>query len=392
MNDASFHLSRRAALWLVVVAVAGWAAFAAGVVLAPQRAWICYLAAYVYTLTLAVGALFLVMIAHTTGARWFIVVRRVAEDVSIAVLLLALLFVPILLVLRRLYPWVPPLDGLTEHVRTVVLRKAAYLNVPFFVGRAVLYLVLWSLLAIALRRWSLAQDEDGRAPTTGHVVAISGAGLMVLGFSFTFAMFDWVMSLAPDWYSTMFGVYLFAGAMIGALGLIAVLARALEVEGTLAGDVAASHYHALGRLMLTFVVFWTYIAYSQGFLIWIADLPHEVGFFTARIVNGWGAVLIVLAIGHFGAPFFLLLSRRLKRNGTALALVGAWLLLMHYVDVFWIVVPALDGATPLHWLDLPALVALLATSALFVAWLASGKAAVPRNDPRLARSLEYQSP
>jgi len=332
------------------------------------------------------------MIAHATGAGWFVAVRRIAEDLALSIVALALLFLPLLLALRELYPWVPPLDRLPEHVRTAILRKDAYLNVPFFVARAALYLGVWALLAVLLRRWSLAQDDDGRGATTAHVVGASGAGLMLLGFSFTFAMFDWAMSLAPEWQSTIFGVYLFAGGMVGALAALTVLARLLERRGALGPGLAASHYHALGRLLLTFVLLWAYIAYSQGLLVWIADLPHEVGFYTARVASRWGGLLVLLACGHFALPFVLLLSRRLKRSGTALAAIGVWLLVMHYVDVFWVVVPALRGATPVHWLDVPVLAAVLSTSALFVAWRASGTAALPTRDPRLARALEYRSP
>lgn len=377
---------------LVVVALLGWLGLGIGLARDPERAWLAYLAAHVYASTLAVGSLFLVMIGHATGARWFVVVRRIAEDASIAIVALAVLFVPVLLALRELYPWVPPLERLPEAARVLVQRKGAYLNVPFFVARAVFYLLAWSTLAIVLRRWSLAQDEDGRAADAGHVGAISGGGLMLTGFTFTFAMFDWVMSLAPAWQSTMFGVYLFAGAMVGALALLAVVTRTLEARGAMRVAIAGSHYHAIGRLLLTFVVFWAYIAYSQGLLIWIADLPHEVGFYAVRSTGGWGMVLTLLALGHFALPFLLLLSRRLKRSGRVLAIVGGWLLLMHYLDVFWIVVPALEPATLLHWLDVPALLAVLSTSALFVVWLSSRRAPVPIADPRLARALEYRSP
>lgn len=380
----------------IPAAILGIALLAIGLFLAPERALHAYLAAYAYGLSIALGALCLVMIAHASGAKWFVVVRRLAEAVAGTLPVFALLLVPVLLGSAWLYPWVPPLDDLPETVREAVQAKDGWLNLPFFVARAVVYLTVWCGLAFALARWSHRQDRrDGAdAPPRERPVLLSGLGLLAFAFTLTFAAVDWLMSLQPEWTSTVFGVYWFAGGMVGALALLTLLAWGLERGGPLAGWVAPSHYHALGRLLLTFVVFWAYIAYAQGFLIWIANLPAEAGWYLARWEHGWSWVLWTLILGHFALPFFALLSRPLKRSGRAMAAVAVWLLAMHYVDVFWLVLPALGHQRIVSWLwlDLAALAAVAGPAVGFAAWRLSGRPAVPPRDPRLAASVEYESP
>ncbi len=384
------HLQPRTVGPLAVVAALGWIGLAIGLTGDLPRACFAYLAAYVYVITTVLGALCLVMIAHATGARWLVLLRRLAETIGAALPALALLFIPIALTVPQIYPWAGPSAALDPHTRMLVARKAAYLNAPFFLVRAAFYLLCWSALALGLRRWSMRQDELGETAPAA-VVGISGAGLMLFGFTLTFAAFDWVMSLAPTWQSSVFGMYMFCGAMTAALGLLIVVTRWFERRGDLAGHVAAAHYHALGRLLLTFVALWAYLAYAQGMLIWIADIPEEVHFYTLRLVGGWGAMLLLLALGHFLLPFLALLSRTIKRDGRALALIGGWMLVMHYVDVFWLVMPALHAQGTFHWLDLPALLAVGGTAALAAAWSLVGHPVVPVRDPRLPAALGYQS-
>jgi hypothetical protein len=370
-----------------MVAALGLVGCAVGLAVDPGRTYLSYLAAYVYGISLALGALCLVLITHATGARWFVVVRRPAEAIAGTMPVFALLFVPLLFGLPRIYPWVAP----GPELAAVVAPKHAYLNVPFFVARAASYLAVWWWLVARLRRWSARRDDPAHAAESRPLL-VSGLGLMVFGFTVTFAAFDWLMSLDPGWSSTAFGLYYFAGGLVGALGLMAVVVWALERDGVLAGRVGGSHYHALGRLTLTFVVFWAYIAYAQGFLIWIADVPREAEWYLRRWHDGWSTVLIALAVGHFVLPFFALLSRSLKRNGPALAAIGAWLLLMHYVDVFWLVLPALRGApAAVRWQDAAALLAVIGVAVAFGVRQLSATTVVPIHDPDLAASLGYES-
>lgn len=393
---------RRALFVSALVAVLGLAAWLAGLAAAPERALHAWLAAYAWGVSLALGALCLVMIGHTTGAKWFVAVRRLAESVAATLPLFALLLLPVLLGAGSLYPWVPPLDGLPEPLRDLVLKKDAWLNLPGFVLRSALYLAVWSALALALLRWSLRQDRADRdraaeAPPRERPVLLSGLGLVAFAFTLTFAAVDWLMSLQPEWVSTVFGAYWFAGGMVAAIALLVLLARAMERGGPLAGRVSPAHYHALGRLLLTFVVLWAYLAYAQGFLVWIANLPAEAGWYLDRWEHGWSWVLWTLIVGHFALPFLALLSRPLKRSPRALSIVAVWLLAMHYVDVFWLVLPALrrhGGPAPTAaglWLDLAALAAVAGAAVAYGAWRFAGRPAVPEGDPLLAASMEYES-
>src|SRR5690606_6673297 len=271
-----------------------------------------------------------------------------------------------------------------------------YLNVPFFIGRTVVYFAIWIGVAFLLRRWSLARDREaprGAALTHDRERTLSSALLPIVALALTFAAFDWLMSLQPLWYSTIFGVYYFAGGFIASLGLLTVLAFA--ARRSIPGEpwIRPPHFHALGRLMLGFTIFWAYIAFFQVLLIQIANKPEEVEFFLERTRNGFGAIAALLFFGRFVLPFFVLLLRPIKFDGKLMAIVGAWIVVLHYVDVFWLVAPSREGHGPVPnvW-DLAALAAVGGTTVAFGAFLLRGKALVPVNDPALMQSLEYRSP
>ena len=375
----------------LIVTAAAALVFVLALIVAPERALFSYLAAYAYGLSIALGALFMVLIAHATNARWFVVIRRLAESVAATLPLFALLLLPVLLGMARLYPWVPPVVGFTEPELEAIGRKAAYLNVPFFLIRAIVYFAVWTALAWALRQWSLRQDRDPDAAPAARAVRLSGPGLVAAGVTMTFAAVDWLMSLDPTWLSTIFGVYWFSGGMYGGLAALTLLTWGAQRADLIGDEVAEGHYYALGRLLLVFTIFWAYIAFSQGFLIYIADLPREVGWYLDRLRGGWGVVLIILAIGHFLLPFAALLSYRLKQQGPSLAVVAAWMLLMHYIDMFWLVVPALARRDlQLHWVDPAALLLVTAPAVAFGAWRLAGHSVVAWRDPRIATSIDYR--
>lgn len=380
----------------LVVGAVGGAIWGVALLLDATAALHAYLTAWLVGLSVALGALCLVMIAHVTGARWFVVVRRLAEATAATLPVLALLFLPLVAGMEVLYPWARPPGALPEALREAVAEKEAYLNRGFFLGRAALYFAVWIGLAEGLRRLSL---HDDRAPGAGREarssrrrrVTVSAVGLPAFGFTVTFAAFDWILSLDPEWHSGVFGLYYFAGAVLAALAVLVLLAAGLQRRGALPDGPAASHYHALGRLLLTFVLFWAYIAYSQGFVAWIADLPEDASWYLARWEDGWSGVLVVLGIGHFALPFVALLSRDLKRRPVRLSAVAAWLLAMHVLDVHWLVGPS-GGAGP--WPGWEEAAALLAVAGLATAaGLARmrGRPAVPVGDPELEASLRYES-
>ena len=371
------------------VGVVGAGLLAVAAAFDPRRVAFAYLCAWLYWLSIALGALLLVMIHHLTGSTWFIVLRRLAEALFAALVPLALLAVPLLFAPELLYPWTHPGD-LEPHLRELVAKKAAWLDLPFFGIRGLLYLAIWLASAVLLARWSAAQDRGDGAPLAQRQKVFCAAALPATALALTFASFDWVMSLSPAWASSVFGVYVFAGAAIGGLAAIVLAAFFGERGGRLRDVVTVSHFHALGKLLFTFVVFWAYIAFFQFFIIWIANVPEETSWYVVRTRGGYGALGLILVVGQFLVPFFLLLSRARKRRPERLAAVAAWLLAMHYVDVYWLVIPAypVPGWQP-HWSDPVALVATGALAALGPLWWSGRTASVPRGDPRFERSLRF---
>ncbi len=221
-----------------------------------------------------------------------------------------------------------------------------------------------------------------------RVRTLASVGLPAVGLTLTFAAFDWLMSMTPAWYSTIFGLLYFSGGFMAALALIAVIARDARRDPRVAASIHASHTGALGRMLFAFLVFWAYMELSQGLIIWIANKPGEVPWYVARGAGAWGSVFAVLVIGHFAIPFFVLLSRSLKRRPTPLALAGWWLLLMHYVDVYWIVMPILHTTFAFHWLDVAAPLSVVGIATAFAT--ARIHRPLATDDPRFAAALRYE--
>lgn len=390
-KTAVFTGAPAAARALAIAGVLGLGLVLAGAVADPRQAAFSFLMAYTFALSLALGALLFLMIQRTIAATWSIVLHRAAESVAGTLPLLTLLFVPVLLAWSWLFPWLGDAAG------PGALRDAGprpgYLALPFAALRAAVYFAIWNIAAALLRRWSLRQEAGGDPVRLARRQRIlSAAGLPVVGFAMSFAAFDWIMSLMPGWASTIFGVYVFAGAMLGFLALLAVLAPRLERAGYLAGEITVSHYHALGKLLFTFVSFWGYIAFVQVLLIWIADLPREAVWLGIRSGGSWALLSALLVAGHFLIPFFALLSRELKRRPAPFAAVAAWILVMHFVDVYWLVMPALhpEGVRP-HWLDAAALVGVGGSVVAVGLWRARGTAMIAWADPGYRRSLDFHT-
>ena len=372
--------------WLML-AVAGAVTFAIGAVLDPAQAYFSYLTAYVFGLGIVLSALMLVLIEELIAATWFVVFRRAAETIASTLPIFVVLFVPIVLGARWLYPWtrVPLLD---VHARDVVVQKTAYLNLPFFMLRAAVYFACWVGIAERVRTLSLRQDREPGS-WNERIRALSGPGLIVLSFTLAFAAIDWVMSLSPTWFSTIFGLQLFAGGMLAALGLIAVIAGFAD-DPALDASVSPDHAAALGKMILTFAIFWAYTSYVQLLIIWIANLPAEVTWYVSRANGAWRWVGLTIAAGEFAVPFALMLSYRLKRHRRMLAKLGLWILAIRYVEIYWMVMPQLHVATVRpHWLDASAAATVVGAAAACAAWRAQGHASIPIGDPELQTSLKY---
>jgi hypothetical protein len=348
-----------------------------------------WLVAVLFFLSLALGALYFVLIHFATQAGWGIVVRRLAENTMGTLPLFGLLFVPILLGMGEVFPWV---HGGADGHDHLLAWKAPFLNVPFFVARAAFYFVCWSGIAVLWMIWSRRQDASGDLGLSRRMRGLAGPAIIVLGVTQTFSAIDWIMSLDPAWYSTMFGVYWFAGSFVSFFAFLTLLVVGLRRAGLLAEVVGPEHFHDLGKLLFAFTVFWAYIGFSQYFLIWYGNIPEETIFFRDRLHGSWSGASFLLAAGHFVVPFFFLMPRSVKRNPRLLAIGASWLLAMHLLDLYWLVMPSLRPAG--FAVSLSDVLAFVAVGGLFAGVLArlmSGAPLVPVGDPRLPESLSFEN-
>jgi len=383
-------LGRNCVRRAIALGVIGLAFVLLGIVTDPQQAYMSYLVAYTAVLGTVLGALILVVMSYVVSASRYVVLRRLTEAIAGTLPILALLFIPLLFGLRHVYPWAMPEPEVTRELQAEIAKKIAYLNVRFFVIRAIAYFVIWTVIALLLRRWSVRQDHEGGVRLTLWQRRLSAGGIPFLAVALTFASFDWLMSMRPEWSSTIFGVRVFAGAAVASISLVALLAKLAVRAGVLAGYAGDEHFGALGKLLLTFVIFWAYIAFAQLLIIWIGDIPAEATWYIKRLRGGWGQVGLALLIFHFAVPFVLLLPRDLKRSPRAMAAVGIMLLIMHYFDVYWLAMPELhpEGMT-IHWLDFASLAAVIGCTTAYGAWLFQRSAPVPVGDPYLDESVRY---
>jgi len=321
------------------------------------RSW---LFAFLFWVGIAVGCLGLAMLNRLTGGLWGALPRRFHEAAGRTLPWMAIAFLPVLLGAAALYPWAGPGAASDE----LIQKKAAYLNLPFFAARAALYFVIWSLLAHYLSRWSLRQDESPDRTRAGRLQGLSGIGLVLLALTTTFASYDWGMSLAPHWFSTMYGVLYIVGWTLSALAFTILLMARLAPEPPFDAALRPITVQDLGKLLLTFTMLWGYVNFSQYLIIWAGNTTEETPFYVRRLQGGWEWVAAALVLFHFALPFALLLSRPLKRSARALSRVAWLMLVMRAIDLYWILAPDLLGhgtrAVPLriHWLDLSAVLGL----------------------------------
>ena len=371
------------------VALVALALTAVGALMDVRRALWAYHFAFTYWAGIGMGALILLGSLHVTKARWAVVLRRMLETVPLTGVLFVVLFIPIALGAKRLFPWADPhgLEGELAHLAHV---REPWLNVPFFLLRTAIYFAVWIGVAYALHRLSVRQDSEGGFALTDRQRRIAAVTLPFVALTITFMAFDWQMSLDLHLASTIFGVYYFAGSFLCAIAVVILAANASRSGNLFGAHLNASHYHSLGKLLLAFYCFWAYIAFSQYLLIWIANIPEEVTWYLHRKHAGWLAMAVFLIVFHFVIPFFILLSRDLKRNPRKLGIMAVWALVVHAVDVYWVMMPGLHPEDPsVHFTDLTALVGVGAAAMAFVVWRMRGVRNVPVGDPYLADSLRY---
>ncbi|HET6372603.1 MAG TPA: hypothetical protein VFG76_04815 [Candidatus Polarisedimenticolia bacterium] len=336
----------------LAVGLFGLGLTAIGAVFGPDQFFRSYLFAYMFWLGVALGCLAIVMIQHLTGGAWGLITRRILESGARTLPMMALLFVPVVVGLSSLYMWARD----DEVARDEILRhKAPYLNIGFFLARAAVYFAVWSTLALVLSRWSRAQDETGDARLVRKFQMLSAGGLLLFVLTMTFASVDWVMSLEPHWFSTIYGVLLMAGQAVSALCFAIAMVILLSRHKPLSEVVTAGHLHDLGKLLFAFVMVWAYFALSQFLIIWSGNLPEEIPWYLRRMRGGWEWLGLAIILLHFVLPFLLLLPRRVKRSPTGLLRVALLVFLMRLVDLYWMMAPAHEtGGWRAHWMDLSA--------------------------------------
>jgi len=422
--------------WLIGVAILAatwWLATRGG---EARRFWLAYVHNFAFVLSLSWGALYFVLLHHVTRSGWSVVVRRLAELMAGNALLLAVLFVPIAINVANgsgtLYPWARPLSALNEltqvnaneqinvgeqtntnkhidgfHADAKLLNvekliaKRAYLNPTFFIMRWIIYFAVWIGLGSYYLRTSLKQDHmdddiEANIAATLRMQQLSGPALVAYAVTLTAASFDLLMSLDPQWFSTIFGVYVFSGAAIGIYAVMIVYWVSLQRGGYLTVSVNAEHYHDLGKWLFAFVFFWGYIAFSQYLLIWYGNIPEETEWFGRRGCstsepNVWSYVIILILVAHFLVPFAALLSRGVKRRRSSLLFWAVWMLVMHWVDLYWLVMPEWSvDQLPLGVTEIGCCVGILVIYLGGLSWLANGRNLVTMGDPRLPESLAFE--
>ena len=374
------HRLQRLRVPALAIGIGGVVACLVGFVGSREEFFQAYLVAYLFWLGIALGCLAVLMIQYITGGMWGAAVRRLLESATRTLPLLVILFVPLTLGLGDLYEWARPEavahDPILQH-------KQLYLNVPFFLARAVLYFAVWLLVAFVLNRWSLRQDERDDPALALRMENLSRGGLVLYGLTMTFAAIDWGMSLEPHWFSTIYGVIFMGGQGLSAFVFVIVVAALLVDHPPLEHVFTAERFHDLGKFMLGFVMLWAYFALSQFLIIWAANSPEEIPWYLRRMQGGWqflGGALLVL---HFALPFIVLLSRNVKRRARTIAAVASVVIVARFLDLFWLLRPALSPNLSMHWLDVAAVVGIGGIWIwAFVGQLAA-RSLVPLHDPAL---------
>ena len=354
-----------------------------------HRFFFSYLTSFFFFLTISLGGFFFVLSQHITRAGWSVVLRRIPEHLMKNIWVLALFFIPVIFGIHDLYHWSHPEEVAVDHLLQV---KAPYLNTNFFLIRAAFFWGIWILFAGYFFKKSTQQDESGDKNNTISLQKASAIGMLLFALTVSFSSIDWVMSLTPHWFSTMFGVYIFAGCAVSALASITILAMSIRRSGFLRNTINVEHFHDTGKLLYGFVVFWAYVAFSQYFLIWYANMPEETHWFKEHFAGNWNSVAAFIAIGHFGVPFVLFMSRHIKRKLNLHCLMAIWILFMHFVDLYWLIMPNIDkqGIN----LTLGDLTNFLAIGGIYLAILLNRFKKYhlyPIRDPRVEDSIHFQN-
>ncbi len=336
------------------VGVVGLVLAAAGAAINLEQFYQSYLFGYMFVLAFALGSLAFMMIHHLSGGAWGLAIRRMLESATLTMPFMALLFIPIGLTVfgdlatqHYLYEWADPAVVAQD---PILQAKQVYLNPNFFIIRAIIYFTIWISWSLLICKWSSDQDRTGDLGAARWMRRFSGPGLVLYVLTMTFAVTDWIMSLSPTWFSSIFGVIFMVGQGLSTLALMVILLALLAHREPLASFVQTKHIHDIGKLLFGFVILWAYVSFAQYVIQWSGDLAEETPWYLVRSSGGWQVIVWALMLFHFFVPFFILLSRRLKRNVQSLMIVALFLIVMRLVDLFWIIVPEFE--TGFSWLYL----------------------------------------
>ncbi len=351
----------------------------------PTQFFQSYLMAYMFVLGLTLGSLALGMVHQLSGGAWGVVIRRQIGAASRVLPILTLLFLPIVLGMSHLYEWT---HADIVNADPVLRGKHLYLNTPFFLIRAVFYFACWNAVSYLLNKWALEQDQTGDPRYARRMQMLSGAGLLVYGLCITFASFDWLMSLEPHWFSTIYGVLIMGGQGLSALAFLITALVWLARRPPLRDIVLPSHFHDLANLMLAFVMLWAYFSFSQYLIIWSGNLPEEIAWYLHRLQTGWRFVAVTLVIFHFTVPFLLLLSRAVKRAPNTIVKVALAILVARLIDLFWLIAPEFHRTgISVSWMDIVLPLTLISIWVGCFLWQLRGRALLPVYDPQFEEAL-----
>jgi hypothetical protein len=367
--------------------IAGTLFCAVGFFASPFQFYRSYLWSYLYVVGLSVGPLAWLMLQYITGGNWGMVIRRPCEAAARTLPLVALMFLPILIGIPNLYDW--------SHAAKVAAdpdlqHKHLYLNLPFFLARSALYLGGWTLIGALFSRWSQQEDTEGHAAVHGKFSRLAPPGLIFWALTVTFMSIDWVLSIDPKWFSTMFGLLFIASQGLTSMAFLIAIMVFLSKRKPMSEVLTPAHLHDLGKLLLALVMVWAYFSFSQFLIIWAGNLPEEIPWYMTRLNGGWEYVALVLVFGHFALPFALLLSRDLKRNFKLLGGIAVFILCMRLVDLYWMVAPDFRKESfGLSWLDFAAPIGLVGLWLAYFLLQLEKRPLMPVNNPNLEEALQH---
>jgi hypothetical protein len=355
----------------------------------PERFFRSYTVAFAFTSAIGLGSFFFVMAMYLSGSAASVTVRRIMENIMITLPVGAILFLPLIFGLKHVYPWTHP-DIVSAS--DVLRKKSSYLDENFFVLRTYIYFLLWSIWIFAIYHQSTKQDSQKSIRQMKVISRWSAPGLFLVVAVGTLAAYDWLMSIQPTWYSTIFGLYYLAGGALAFMSVLTLVCLAFRRAGILTNSINIEHYHDLGKWLFALTAFYTYIAFSQYILIWYANIPEETIFYRARSQGGWLWISLALPFLRFFIPFFVLLCRPAKRNLTIIGMVAGWSLLMEFLDMYWVVMPThYPNGPQIHWMDFACLAATVSICGLQF-WNRFRKhKMVPVGDLRFEQSLNFEN-